>query len=66
MGSALQTNAELEPAAVMLRTDGSVSVVQERETCEAVLGTDRVLSVSVVEWVADNRSNGGISTRQSI
>lgn len=44
MGSASHTNAEPEPAAVMLRADGSVDVVQKRETCEDVLGADQVPS----------------------
>lgn len=44
MGSASHTNAEPEPAAVMLRADGSIDVVQKRETCEDVLGADRVPS----------------------
>lgn len=44
MGSASHTNAEPEPAAVMLRADGSVDVVQERETCVDVLESDRIPS----------------------
>ena len=44
IGSGSNTNAEPKPAAVMRRVDGSVEVVQERETCADVLGSDRVPS----------------------
>ncbi|MFB6155533.1 MAG: diaminopimelate decarboxylase [Haloferacaceae archaeon] len=42
LGSASNTNAEPRPEAVMWRTDDSVDVIQERETCEDVLASNRV------------------------
>jgi diaminopimelate decarboxylase len=42
LASASQTNAQPRPGAVMWRTDGSVDVIQERETCEDVLRSHRV------------------------
>lgn len=42
LGSASHTNAEPKPAVVLLGTDGKPRVIRERETCEDVLGGDRI------------------------
>lgn len=42
LGSASHTNAEPKPPVLLLREDGSIDVLRERETCADVLGGSRV------------------------
>ena len=42
LGSATHTNAEPKPPVVLVREDGTPDLVREGETCEDVLGSDRV------------------------
>jgi diaminopimelate decarboxylase len=42
LGSASHTNAEPKPAVVLVGVDGTPRLVRERETCEDVLGGDRI------------------------
>lgn len=42
LGSASHTNAEPKPPVVLVREDGTPNLVREGETCEDVLGNDRI------------------------
>lgn len=42
LGSASHTNAEPKPPVVLVRESGDVELIRERETCEDVLGNDRI------------------------
>ncbi|WP_435155236.1 hypothetical protein [Haladaptatus sp. DFWS20] len=42
LGSASHTNAEPKPPVVVIRSDGSHDCLRTRETCEDVLGRDRI------------------------
>ena len=42
LGSASHTNAEPKPPVVLVRESGDVELIRERETCEDVLGGDRI------------------------
>jgi diaminopimelate decarboxylase len=42
LGSASHTNAEPRPPVVLVRESGEMDLIRERETCEDVLGDDRI------------------------